>query len=263
MHLKILGAGSAICRHPLITPSFLLQSDDSNIVFGCGSGVPAKLQSIGIELHKIAIWAPLSSRPEQTAGLWEIAYRVLTGEIPSPYLAGPEYLLKSIGLPLALLAAFQVQHTRTIHVNEEHIEETVEFVPNHLGAVDSYGLVLDEAQILITGETSLNEEWLHSHGADTKIILHSCAPTDQVIEGYEQSASIQQLQKLPIYLQKKIWLYGYPNNYRDLEDPYPMLFLPQGQCAFDSTRKVKHLEKERFIRENTLRVMGNERSKLS
>jgi hypothetical protein len=58
-----------------------------------------------------------------------------------------------------------------------------------------------------------------------------------------------------------MWLYGYADNYRDLEDPLPMLFLPQGQCAFDSNRKAKHLEKERFIRENTIRLLGNEKSK--
>jgi hypothetical protein len=255
--LKILGAGNTLLRHPLVHSSFLLQSEKSHTVFGCGPSVPAKLESIDIPLDSIDIWAPLSTRYDQMGGLVEVALQVLSGKIKKPYLAGPEYLLRKLQLPKPLLSAFNVTYTRTIHVNEEHVEEHIDFVPNHLGSCDSYGLFFKSAEIFISGETELNEEWLHHYGSGSQVILHSCRLSEAAITDYAQAPTLSDLQKLPLYLQKKTWLYHYTNAYLSVEDPLPMIFLPQGQCIYDSNRKLKHLEKERFIRENSARQLGN------
>lgn len=259
MKLRALGCGSATCRHPLVPSSFLLQSEKSNVVFGCSAQTPAKLEAIGVDLAKIDIWAPLSARPEQILGLHEVALRVARGELPKPYLVGPEYLLKAVGLALVLPLSrgFNVIHTRSIHVNEEHLEEKIEFIPNYLGEFDRCGLVFNTAEIFITGEVELNEDWVNYHGAAARIILQACRFEAPVIEGYPQAPRLDELQTLPVYLQKKIWLYGYSNSYQEVEDPLPMIFLPQGQWIYDSDRKSKHLEKERFIRENSKRHLGN------
>lgn len=259
MKLRALGAGSPLCRHPLVPTSFLLQSIDSSVVFGCAPGIPAKLDSIGIKLEQVDIWAPLNARPEQVGGLYEVGLLSLGGAIPKPYLAAPERLIQRLVplFPFSLQAAFQITATRCIHINEEYVEEQIEFIPGYLGHEESYGLFLSHAEILISGETELNDEWLHRYGSGANIILHSCRVDQAAVPGMKFSPDIVELSALPVYLQKKIWLCGYPNDYQSLVDPLPMLFLPQGQWIYDSDRKAKHLEKERFIRENTKRQMGN------
>ena len=260
MKLRALGAGNISCRHPLTTSSFLIQAEGARIVIGCGAGIPSKLESINIDPTDIDIWIPLGLGLDQWSGLEEVAY--IVGK-KRPYIAAPQPVTDYIGrhlrnrfggrCPLAL------KPTQRIFIQEEHHEEVLTFVQNY-GLTDSYGISMEQSLIFISGDTELNDEWLHANGAPVRLIQHSCrlGPSTGVAG---ENASIEELQQLPIYLQKKIWLYGYDNRYQQLEAPLPMLFLPQGQQIYDSERRDKYLEKERFIRENTKRQAGNQLSK--
>lgn len=248
MKLRALGTGSASCRHPLVTSSFLLRSEDAHVVFGCGAGVPAKLEATGIPLSQVRIWVPLSARLSQISGLEELA---LTGEAKST-LAGPGPLLtrvkealdRALGFDSAL--SFTYAPSRHIKVREEHQEECIHFVENHLTQIQSVGLLFDQAEIFITGETPVNEEFIHRFGAGAQVILHQA-----------KLPEISELQLLPVYLQRKIWLYGYENAYLQAEVPLPMMFMPQGTDFYDSERKSALIDKERFLREDTKRRAGN------
>jgi hypothetical protein len=245
MKIRAIGTGSPYCRHPLVTSSFLVQSENSNVIIGCGFNIPAKLETINLSIDQIDMWIPLNSLSSEVAGLEEVALR----SSKKPYLVAPSDLLSQVekrlsesGLVKKLKNHFEMRASTKITINEEHLTETVTFIRNHLSIQPSYGLSLDESEIFISGETPVNDEFLHRHGMPAEIILHSYS------EG---------LKALPVYMQQKIWIYGYDNNYLNMEEPIPMLFIPQGTCVYDSDRKEKHLDKERFIRENAKRQIGN------
>jgi hypothetical protein len=259
MKIRALGCGGITSRHPLIPTTFLVQSEGCQVLIGCPAQAPGKMESIGLKLSDVQIIVPLSSRLDQISGLYEFAVRSIRGDIAKPHLAGSASLLEKIEAKLGfyLHKAFEVTATRKLHLVEEHTEETVELVPGYLGSEPSYGAVFEQAEVFISGEVELNDEWIHRHGAGSKLILHSCRKNEEPIQDFPQAASIPELETLPVYLQQKIWLYGYDNDYQELIDPLPMLYLPQGQTLYDSERKAKHLDKERFIRENAKRTMGN------
>lgn len=259
MKLRALGTGHLSSRHPLVPSAFLVQSPGATICIGCGPGIPAKLESLGITT--VDVWTLLDTRLTQVGGLEEIAWRVSCGELPKQTLVGPASLINrlshmmavSLGAPITEF--FDVSHTRVIRIEEEHFGDSIEFVPNYLGDA-SFGLSMENSGVFITGEAPLNEEFLHAYGSPVETILHSCTLSPK---GHLSSApTLVALQTLPVYMQSKIWLYGYENRYLETEDPLPMLFLPQGTWIFDSDRKEKTLNKERFIRENGNRVRGNQ-----
>ena len=223
-------------------------------MIGCGPGLPAKLETINLSVEQIDMWIPLYFDLGQVGGLWEVASRV---KDKKPFLVAPEKLLapiKSLFLALGdgvpLNNFFDVRGASKAIINEEHHTENLRFVPNY-GTRPSYGLSLEESEIFISGRTAINDEFLHQHGSPAEVILHSCEHPE---------ATLDMLSALPVYIQKKTWLYGYSSPIEKMDEPLPMLFLPQGTCVYDSSRKDKHLEKERFIRENSKRVLGNQSS---
>jgi hypothetical protein len=244
MKIRAIGTGSFFCRHPLVTSSFLIQSETSNVVIGCGTNIPAKLETINLHMDQIDMWIPLNAGPDQIGGLWEAAH---SQREKKPYLVAPGALLHRIEelLPDSsiLKTSFDLKASTKISFSEEHLSETIQFEKNY-GRQPSYSLIFEEAEIFISGTTEVNDEFLHRCGMPAQIILHNCS-------------DLEALQQLPVYLQKKVWIYGYKNALLEQEDPLPMLFLPQGTCLFDSDRKEKHLDKERFIRENAKRLIGN------
>lgn len=250
MKIRAIGTGGYFCRHPLTTSSFLIQSESSNIIIGCGPNIPAKLETINLSVEQIDMWVPLSSFSSQVAGLEEIGHA--STKTRKPYLVAPADVLKKIETRLCasgmseLKNYFEVRASAKVSINEEHLTETITFVRNYLPGGPSYGISFEESEIFITGDTPLNEEFLHRYGMPAEIILHSCACGTEELEAL-----------LPMYLQKKIWLYGYHDKYLESIDPLPMLYLPQGTCIYDSDRKEKHLDKERFLRENAKRQIGN------
>lgn len=258
MKLRSLGTGSITCRHPLTTASFLLQAEGANIVIGCGAGIPAKLESINVDPTIIDIWVPLHTGVDQWAGLEEIAHMVQMGT-KKPFVAAPQPLIDYISARMRERfggrSVLEFKPTQRIRVAEEHHDEELVFIHN-FGTSNSFALSLEQCAVLISGSTELNEEWLHAHGSDSQVILHSCH-IDNGINLPGEPPSLEILRTLPVYIQRKIWLYGYDNTYQDVLDPIPMLFLPYGQWIYDSSRRDKHLDKERFIRENTKRQEGN------
>lgn len=260
MRLRALGTGSPFCRHPLVTSSFLLQADSGNTVIGCGPNIPSKLEAISLHANQVDLWVLLHPGVDQIGGLIEVA--ALLSPEQHPYLSAPETVIREVRNSFQLLSGksldryFSVRSTRRVVIEEEHSTETLSFVENYLHD-KSFGLLLEEAKIFISGSCELNEEFLHRYGSSAEIILHQARflNTPHYID---RLASVEELQTLPMYLQSKIWLYGYHNDYQDLEEPLPMLLLPQGSCIFDSSRKDRHLSKERFIREISRRLLGNQ-----
>ena len=259
MKLRAIGTGGPFVRHPLVTSSFLLQSEGGNIVIGCGPNIPTKLDSINLSVEQIDMWMPLTSRLDQIGGLVEVA----SVSKKKPFLVAPSPLiteLEELFFDLTkthLSDSFEVRRVLKTTVNEEHNTDTVVFVRNYPtgAAFPSYSVHLEEAEVFISGDTELNEEFLHRYGVPSRVVLHSCS-VGKVLGA--RNATLQEMQTLPLYIQTKIWLYGYDNTHATLEDPIPMLFLPQGTCVYDSERKEKHLDKERFIRESSRRLIGNQ-----
>jgi len=264
MKLRSLGSGSSTCRHPLVPSCWLLQSAGATVVIGAPWQLAARLEAIGISLDQIDMILPLSPRGDQIGGLEEIAHYFM-GKSKKPYLVAPEKLLQKIkeriepAFLFYLKELFQVKAVSRIQVKEEHISETLSFVPNYLDLnIPSYGIRLEDAKIFITGETALNETWLFKE-MGCNAILHSCN-LSAGITGYPGPPSLAELQTLPVYLQNKLWLYGYGNAFAEHESQIiPMLFLPQGAAVYDSARRDKILNKERYLRENAKRLLGNER----
>jgi hypothetical protein len=179
------------------------------------------------------------------------------------FLLAPGALLKEIErifldiTKRPLSRYFETRAVLRATVREEHASETISFVENYPvgNTFPSYALLLEDSQVFISGDTALNEEFLHRYGMTSQIVLHSCSTDSPYLQ--PRNATLDELQTLPVYLQQKLWLYGYGSDYASIKDPLPMLFLPQGTCLYDSTRKEKHLEKTRFIRESAKRVQGN------
>jgi hypothetical protein len=259
MKIRAIGTGSAFCRHPLVTPSFLIQSESSNVLIGCGPNLPAKLETINLSIAQIDMWVLPYFGVDQVGGIFEIASKLNASH--RPYLVAPSSVLQEARSVFKLVTGkpldnfFSLRAVKKIAINEEHFSEEVVFVDNYFGE-GSFGLYLENSQIFITGRCEFNDDFLHHYGAQAELILHECGLKENHYYG-RKTTSLTELQTLPLYLQKKLWIYGYDNSYLEVEDPIPMLFLPQGTCLFDSERKEKHLDKERFIRENSKRQIGN------
>jgi hypothetical protein len=231
------------------------------IVIGIPHQLPARLAMLDIPLEKVDMFIPLSPRAEQVGGLEEVA-RYFLGKPNKPYLVAPERLMQKVkerlepAFLLYLQSLFKIKTVTKVTVREEHSSEELTFVPNYLDiSIPSFGIRLEENKVFITGETALNETWLFKEmGCD--VILHSCT-TDNPPAGHPTAPRISELEALPVYLQNKIWLYGYSSNFQEVTEPLPMLFLPQGSTILDTSRRDKILLKERFIRENSRRILGN------
>lgn len=206
------------------------------------------------------MWIITSARLDQIGGLIEVAKTHSRKSLP--YLMAPYTVLSHVTATYRLLTGrdiskdFETKSSLRVSVGEEHFDETITLVSNYPTYTDapSYSVVFEKARIFISGDTGVNEEFIHRYGMPAELILHACTISDTPTGSYPH---VSELQSLPVYIQKKIWLYGYENTYIDYEDPIPMLFVPQGTWVFDSSRKDTHLEKERFIRENTKRQLGN------
>lgn len=240
MKIRALGTGNLFCRWPLIPSCWLIQTHNSNVLIGCPTQAPARLEGMGIELNKIEMVIPLGTSTADIGGLDEFG-AAFTASKNKPYLAGPEKLIERVAARTTYIDGFQKKSAKKIGINEEHITETITFIPNQNG---TYGFRMEFAKIYCSGPAPVSEETL-SKQTDCDAILHEDGPA---------------LPYLPVYIQNKIWLYGYKAP-AEGADPLPMLYLPQGAFFFDSDRRDKLMAKERYIRENSKRLVGNESSK--
>ena len=253
MKIRAIGTGSKFCRHPLIPASLAVISEQHLTLVGAPWPVVPALERYGYTLDNLAVITVLSPQSDQIAGLVELASRFRKKD-RKPILAAPAKLLDLVRVRIEneigffLSESFDMKSVVRLHIKEEYFSETITFVSNYLDPhIPSYGLRFESAKVFVSGETQLNEDWLFREmGSD--LILHSCHTKHQ--DG-GRGAHIEDLKNLPLYLQNKMWLYGYEAEERDAEQPFPMMYLPPGAWVFDSERRDKLLSKERFIRENT------------
>lgn len=241
MKLRALGTGGPFSRWPLIPSCWLIHTDKSYVLVGCPPQVGARLATVGVPLEKIDMIVLLGASVAQAGGLDEFGHyfqEVASNCEGKPYLACPEALMSKVLGRLEYPHGLSPKVVKKISFTEEHVSETLTFVDNFSGG---YGFRLEEAKVFCSGRAKVNEEWLHQN-MDCDLILHEDRP---------------ELAELPIYLQERIWIYGYPKQ-PDGTDPIPMLYVPQNSFVYDSDRRDKILTKERFIRENSKRVVGNE-----
>lgn len=253
MKIRAVGTGSKFCRHPLVPTSFAVMSNKDLILVGAPWPVVPALERYGYELDTLAMVILLSPQSDQTAGLVELCAR-FRGSEKKPILLAPAKVLEAVRpqleqeLGFFLDEAFDVKSVVRFHIKEEYFSETITFVPNFMDPrVPSYGLRFESAKIFLSGETSLNEDWLFKE-MGCELILHCCSTK---YLSSSRGSPLDELKNLPLYLQNKMWLYGYEAEERDAEQPFPMMFLPPGAWVFDSERRDKILSKERFIRENS------------
>ena len=203
-----------------------------------------RLEMLSIPVNSVDMIIPLGGATSNIGGLEEFGYRHMQSkDSKKPYLACSEKLWKIVKPRLDYADGFQQKFVKKVGFKEEHISEALNLVPYSGG----YGFHLEGARVFCAGpssDESCDEDVLSSF-LECDIILHRNCPG---------------LLDLPIYLQKKIWIYGY-SAYTEGSDPIPMLFMPQGSVIYDSDRRDKVMNKERFIRENSKRILGNEAAK--
>jgi hypothetical protein len=207
------------------------------VLVNCPPSAGARLELIGVPLDKVGMIIALGSSIAQIGGLDEFGELALKSTT-KPYLVAPAKLIPKIVSRIDSADGFQIKSVSKVGFKEEHLTETLTFLDNFSG---SYGFRLEEAKVFCSGSAEVNEDWLHQN-FDCEILLHE---------------DRQELLELPVYLQDKIWIYGYDKP-TDGADPLPMLFMPQSSWIFDSDRRDKIMAKNRFIRENSKRVLGNE-----
>lgn len=235
MKLRALGTGHAFSRWPLIPPCWLIQSEGTNILINCPTQAGARLEAIGLSIESVDMIVPLGSSTAQCGGLDEFGYRARKSKT-KPYLASPLALQQKLRTRLEYPTSFAFKAVKRIGFTEEHISEELEIIDNLSGG---YGFRLSSAKIFCSGSAEVNEDWLFQN-LDCDLLLH------------EERES---LEDLPVYIQDKIWIYGY-HKIGEGSDPLPMLLIPQNSVIYDSDRRDKTLTKERFIRENAKKQLS-------
>lgn len=253
MKIRAIGTGSKFCRHPLVPTSFLVSSGKDLTLIGAPWSVVPALERYGYNIQDISVITALSPQIDQIAGLVELAYH-FRNKPKKPILACTAKIIEAVReriepeIGFFLDDAFSVKSVKKIIIKEEYYSEEIVFVQNFMHPnIPSIGLRFESSKVFIAGETKLNEDWLYKEmGCD--LILHGCS-TQATAVGVNPTP--QEIQELPMYLQTKMWLYGYDADAKESEQPFPMMFLPPGSWIYDSERRDKLLSKERFIRENS------------
>jgi hypothetical protein len=253
MKLRAIGTGSKFCKHPLTPSSFLVISDQKLTLIGAPVSSTTALEKYGYDLDNLSVITFLSPHIDQIGGIIELAH-IFKNKKKKPILSAPAKLLEKVReriepeLGFFLNESFDVKSSVKIHIKEEFFTETIVFVPSFINpSIPSFAVRLESAKIFITGETAINEDWLFKE-VGNDLILHSCRSTKS---SGGVSPFVSEIQELPVYLQTKIWVYGYDISSKDLEQPFPMMYLPPGSWVFDSERRDRLLSKDRFIRENS------------
>lgn len=252
MRIRAVGTGSPFCRHPLKPASFLLYSEQALVSIGCPWSLPSLLEVLETSLDAVSMFIVLNPMPYQIQGLVEVAMHFVNKK-DKPILAAPYRLINAlrerleVDLGFRLESAFQVKAVNKLEIREEYSSHSIQFVQNYMDPqIPSYGLRFEEAGVFISGETPLNEDWLFKE-MKSELILHACNLSEVKCNIYK-APTIAELSQLPLYLQNKIWLYGYEK--LDIGDhPIPMMFVPPRAWIYDSTRRDRVLSKERFLRE--------------
>lgn len=250
MKIRALGTGSTYSRHPLAPPCFLVYTDGAVVAIGAPFQLSTRLAALGDE-NNLSMVVLLSSTFDQMAGLYELANLPRKSRIVIATTAAIMQDVKSklAGfLPPGTLSFFEYKCVTKVSFEEEHFSETMSLVPNY-GPDHSCAIRFENAKVMITGAAPLNEDWLHHH-IDCDLILH------QIDErGITPSPTIESLQKIPLYMQNRIWVYGYDDISKEAQ-PFPMMYVTPLAWVFNSWRKQKIMSKERVIKENATKQLG-------
>jgi hypothetical protein len=191
-------------------------------------------------MDNVDMIVPLGTSVAEIGGIDEFGHHFYKSS-SKPLLACPEKLLSEVLNRLQHPGGLSPKAVKKIGFKEEHVTESLTFIDNLSGG---YGFRLEHAKIFCSGTAFVSEDWLNKH-MDCALILH---------------CDSKELQELPVNIQEKVWIYAYDKPVPGT-DPLPMLYMPQGQYVLDSDRRDKVMTKERFIRENSKRVVGNESQK--
>lgn len=241
MIFRNIGAGPQHARYPQAPPVFIIQSEDELIVVGCPPQLSWALEKFGLSLDKVSMILPLDSSISQFGGLDELG-AFFKDRKKKPILACPSDLLSRILGRIEYPSSFDCKAITKVSIKEKYFTETISFVPNYRDST-SFGFRLEESKIFVSGRCPVNEDWLFKE-MNCDLILH-----------YDEEALVD----LPIYLQNKIWIYGYQGPFEKGSDPIPMLYLSQGTIVYDSDRKHKLIDKNRHIKEATAKLLGREK----
>jgi hypothetical protein len=240
MKIRLIGSGSPYCRHPLVPVSLLVQtSDGGNLVVNCPPQISSKLESIAMSLSDIDVWLLTSAGVSWSGGIEEVCNTQLT---KSTVLAAAPSLMPTLREKYAPSRGSNKKVSEVsspkVRLEDDHFEEKISY--------DQSGVVFESSSVALTDIHGI------AKFADCQTILCN------VMNGTtDMSVEFDYLREFPLYIQAKIWLVGYGNTYQTIEDPLPIMFMPQGTCVFDSERKERHISKERFIASEGKRLVGN------
>lgn len=253
MRLRALGTGSKFCKPPLSPPSFVVETGSDIVLIGTPWNIMTTLSAYSYDVTKVSMVIIQNPMIDHIAGLVDLAWHVKDSS-KKPMLAAPADLVAELYRRLALDIGvhlhdvFDIKTVTKVMIKEEFFSETIVFVPSYTPhMLPSYALRFESAEIFLTGEAMLNEDWLYKE-MSSEIILHMCRTT-KTAPGC--SPTVQDIGDMPTYLLSKIWLYGYEVGTKEQEQPFPMLYLPRGAVVFDSSRRDKLLSKSRYINENS------------
>lgn len=241
MIVRNIGSGPQFARYPQAPPIFIIQTGSEVIAIGCPPQLSWAMEKYGLKLDQLTMVLVLDSSISQIGGLDEVgAY--FRDKKNKPCLLCPSDLMGRVLGRIEYPTSFKPKTVTKFHIKEKYSCETITFVQNYRD-LTSYGFRMEESKIFVSGRCPVNEDWLYREmGCD--VILHHDAV---------------ELTDLPIYLQNKIWIYGYEGPFEKGSDPIPMLYLPQGTIIYDSERKHKLIDKNRHIKEAAQKLLGRDK----
>lgn len=243
MKIRLIGAGYNFCRHPLVPVSLLVQpSDGGNVVINCPPQMSAKLESINMSLDSVDVWALTSTDVFRSGGIEEVCNTPLkSSTVITAGTALMMQLKKKFNISRGVNGKIKEVSSSFICVADEHYEERITY------GRSANEVVFENSRIVVVDLSTI-----HRHAEWANLILFDVSSGSS-----DLSVEIDFLRDLPVYVQQKVWIVGYGNKYSEIEDPFPMMFMPQGTCVFDSERKDRYISKEKFIWDDGKRVAGN------
>lgn len=244
MKIRLIGSGSQFCRHPLVPVTLLVQTPDGgNMVINCPPQISAKLESINMSISDVDVWVLTSADVFYSGGIEEVCN---TQTKKSLVLSATSSVMDEIRKKYAPSRGSNKRVseviTPSIRLEDDNYDERVVLKGN--------SVAFENSKIVLTNIFEIGEY----PGAELILCNVNNGSPDLSVE-------FDCLRELPLYIQSKIWIVGYGNQYQSIEDPLPIMFMPQGTCVFDNERKEPLLSKERFIVNDGKRIAGN-KSKL-
>jgi hypothetical protein len=250
-----MGVGPTFPRTPYVTSSFKITADDQLVVIGCGPRIPEVLGKQGHSLAEVDVWIVPSLCSSQMAGLIEVAAQMRFDFEKKPVLLAPMGIMdgiiktvmptlseysRKIGKTARFDDFFNVATCREMKIKETVSNETytLSLIPHEKKTDSSYGILIEEVPMLITGTKKFDLDWLMFYGGDAKAILYDI--NTNILNTADEMNNLKT--KLPSNVFNSTWLYGYnlsfhPKNYTEFS------FLSPNTAIFDSKRMLPVIDK--------------------